>query len=162
MAEPILPTIPNDLPRATRVVMRYRIVRIGVRDDSQTPPQRLRFAPALRPPRPVSLHAFSYFAGGFFLNWNGRKRGSVGLHLRRVKLGLTMRRPRYYFTLFDRPWPRMICTLLASQISRTKSRRRMARRPFRMGFLYFVVHTRWYLRSKTVWGPARYSCMCAL
>jgi len=43
-------------------------------------------------PRPISaLHAFSFFAGGFFLKLNGRKRGSVGLPVKTGSGGCPIR-----------------------------------------------------------------------
>src|SRR3989344_2451680 len=66
------------------------------------------------------------------------------------------------WTWSEDTWPRMICTFSVRQISRTKSRRRWPRRPVRTGLRYLVVQTRWYLRSKTVWGPLRYSFMRAV
>lgn len=48
--------------------------------------------------------------------------------------------------------PLIIWTWYVLQISRIKSRVLSPRRPSSTDFRYLVVHTRWYLKSKTVWG----------
>lgn len=102
--EPILAKIPNDLPRAARVAMRYQIVRIGVRDDSQTPPSASASAPALRP-RPVSALILFFFRGGIFQKLNGRKTGLGRPSPRKVKVGrLPMRCLVTYSCLYWRSW----------------------------------------------------------
>ncbi len=55
--------------------------------------------------------------------------------------------------------PFMIFTSFVLQISRIRSRTRVAASPARTGFRYFVVHTRWRWISYTVCAPRRYSAI---
>jgi len=72
--EPILAKIPNDLPRAARVVMQTRIVRIGVRGDSKrrpAPPAGRRSALA-----PFPLSMLFLFSWGDFLKIEWAENGA--------------------------------------------------------------------------------------
>src|SRR5579864_6649953 len=48
-------------------------------------------------------------------------------------------------------------TSCALAVSRSSSRHRIPTSPPRTGWRYFVIHTKWYLQSQTVWLPRLYA-----